>query len=108
MIAQPTLDARRAEAGREVRRLAGKLVLLGEAYARRNRLRPRVGRAISVAATATAGACMRLAARILGAPLASHPHVEAQLVSVYGPGDADIPLLAREMADDVAREARGR
>ena len=90
-------DEERAEVALTLRRIAGAVVLLGEAYGRRLRSHPRARSLVERAAGCAGAACVDLAARAVSAPPSRHPRVEAQLLSVYG-ADVEIPPLAWEMA----------
>ena len=104
-IAPMRENEERAEVATTLRRVAGSVVLLGEAYGRRLRLYPRARALVERAAGCAGAACVDLAAWARRGPPSRHAHVEAQLLSVYGP-DVEIPPLAWEMAMHVERQDR--
>ncbi len=90
-------DEERAEVGMALRRIAGSVVLLGEAYGRRLRAHPRARALVERVASCAGAACVDLATRARREPPSRHARIEAQLLSVYG-ADVEIPPLAWEMA----------
>ncbi len=100
----------RLQVGRDLRRLAGAAVSLGEHAALRCRQRdmPRAARGAIIVGCAAGRALLRAACGVLQEPLPAHLEVEAELISVYGAEQGAIPPLARTMAIEVRLERKGK